>query len=113
MHKLVRDGLLVCCAALCGFALLSPAPASAAEEVSLTILDEDVPLAGVEVSIFLADAMHTAVTDAEGVVNFMVEYGRGFWVEVNAERLDQFYFVEDAPYVVDLALVGTIDWPGR
>jgi hypothetical protein len=98
---------------MCGLGLLSATPAFAAEDVSLTIVDQEVPLAGAEVAIFLSDGMHSGITDSEGLVTFSVEYGRGFWVEVNGERLDQFYFVESAPYLVDLALVGTIDWPGR
>jgi hypothetical protein len=113
MHMFVRGGLNAICIALCGLALLSPTPTFAAEEVSLTILDQDVPLAGAEVTIFLADFMYTGVTNEDGIVEFSVDYGRGFWVEVNGERLADFYFVEDAPYTVDLAFVGTIDWPGR
>jgi hypothetical protein len=104
---------LVRCLALCGLVLFSPIGASAAEEISLTIMDQDVPLAGAEVTVFFADFMLTGVTDEQGVVDFSIDYGRGFWMEVNGARLAEFYFVEDSPLSVDLAFVGTIDWPGR
>lgn len=113
MHKFVRGGLLTCCAALCGLAIVSSTPAFAAEEIALTILDTDVPLAGAEVTIFLSDGMQTAVTDVEGLATFSIDYGRGFWVEVNGDRLAQFFFVADGAQDLDLAAIGTMNWPGR
>lgn len=113
MHKWVKTGLLLGTALLCGAGVVSVTPAGAAQDITLTIVDHDVPLAGVEVAIFLSDGMQTGVTNENGLVTFTIDYGKGFWVEVNGDRLNQFYFVDDAPYALDLSLVGIMNWPGR
>jgi hypothetical protein len=112
MHKIVRSGLLAC-AALVAFAATTPAPVFAAEEVSLTIMDTDVPLSGMQVEVFFSDGSQSGITDDQGFVAFSVEYGRGYWVEVNGERIAEFFYIADGHQNVDLATAGTIDWPGR
>ena len=73
MHTIVRSGLLAC-AALAAFGAVLPAPATAAEEISLTIMDTDVPLAGMQVEVFYSDGSQSGITDDQGLnISFEVD----------------------------------------
>jgi len=98
-------------AAILGVIVLGSA--GAGTEVVLTIQDDAVAVAEAQVEIFLSNEHLVGQTDSDGVVAFQVESGRGFWIEVNGERLAQFFFVDQAPLQIDLATVGTIEWEGR
>jgi hypothetical protein len=70
-----------------------------ASDVSITLKhsDTETPAVDVEVSIFLSTGVLRATTDEDGVALFEDVVGRGFWVEVNGERLRDFYYVADSP----------------
>ncbi len=87
--------------------------ARAGTEVVLTIYDDAAAVAGAQVEIFLSNEHLAGQTNNDGIVAFQVESGRGFWIEVNGERLAQFFFVDQAPIQIDLATMGTIEWEGR
>ncbi len=85
----------------------------AEEKVQLQLITGETPLVGADVVVYLSDGVHQGLTDDEGKMTFEALTGRGFWVEVDGERLDEFYFVDQAPYQIDLSTVGVIEWPGR
>ncbi len=85
--------------------------ADAANELSLTILDNGVPVVGAEVTVYLSYGAEKGFTDENGVVTFEIENGKGFWVEVAGERLDHFYETQAIAQTIDLAQVGTMEWP--
>ncbi len=95
------------------FGALGVGSVRAEEEILLTITHDGEAVVGSEVTVFLSDGMLADVTDDAGNVTFEAKSGRGFWVEVDGARLDRFFFVDQAPYEIDLAVVDTIDWPGR
>ncbi len=92
---------------------ISLGSAFAADDVVLTISDGGQAVVGARVEIFLSNAHLIGQTNDDGVVAFEVESGKGFWVEVNGERLAEFFFVEQAPYQFDLAEMETIEWERR
>lgn len=87
--------------------------AQAGDDVALTISDAGRAVGGVKVEIFLSNTHLSGQTDAQGLVAFEVESGKGFWVEVNGERLAEYFFVEQAPFAIDLASIDTIEWERR
>jgi hypothetical protein len=87
--------------------------ALAGTDVALSILDSGKKVTGAPVEIFLSNDHLVGQTNADGVVTFEIESGRGFWVEVRGKRLAKFFFVEQAPFQIDLAEMDTIDWEGR
>jgi hypothetical protein len=82
--------------------------------VKITLAEQGRPLAEAQVTIILSDMAMTAKTDQDGFVSFPVEIGRkGFWLEVNGQRLDEFFFVRNNPFTLDVSAIGYMDWPGR
>ena len=100
-------GIPALLAALAGMAV---GGAQAATDLTLTIVNDSEPVVGAQIEIFLSNDYQLAATDDLGQVTFEVESGRGFWLEVDGERLAEFYFVDDAPESIDLATTDTIEW---
>lgn len=82
--------------------------------MKITVAEQGRPLEAAEVTIILSDMAMVASTDQNGFVSFPIEVGRtGFWLEVNGQRLDEFFFVKSNPFTLDVSVVGYMDWPGR
>lgn len=92
--------------------LLTAPSARAASDLILLIEDGGAPVQGATVEVFLSYGSHTTTTDADGFAAFQIESGKGFWVEVNGERLDHFYQTDQAAQIIDIASVGRIQWQG-
>jgi hypothetical protein len=88
-------------------------PALAGDVVALTIRDGGAAVVDTRVELFLSNDHLVGQTDADGVVTFEIESGKGFWVEVRGERLAEYFLVEQAPFQIDLAEMDTIEWERR
>ena len=88
-------------------------PGNLGERIGITLTDQGAPLVGSEVVVFFSTGAKEATTDEEGHVSFRVDGERGFWVEVDGERLNEFFFVDQRSFDIDVAVVGTMEWPGR
>jgi hypothetical protein len=84
--------------------ILGGVGASNAANLEVTLIDGNtqLPVAEANVEIFLSYGVLTAQTDADGTVIFDDVYGRGFWVEVNGERLPDFYYTESSPVEIEV-----------
>lgn len=78
--------------------------ASSAADLTLTLVDSDTqePVEGIPVEIFLSTGVMTGESDADGLVHYQNVVGRGFWVEIGGERLDDFFYVADSPVEVQI-----------
>ena len=93
--------------------LLVAGTADAATIANLKLVKDGVPQAGAEVVIYTSYGTETATTGEEGQVTFDLRCGRGFWVEVDGERLAPFYsLTETSTTVIDLAKVDKMEWRG-
>jgi hypothetical protein len=96
---------------LLAVALLAAPSARAASDLILLFEDDGAPVQGATIDIFLSTGAYTTITDAEGFAIFQIEAGKGFWVEVNGERLDQFFSTDEATHIIDIATIGRMQWP--
>jgi hypothetical protein len=92
-------------------ALLTVPTARAASDLILLFEDGGAPVQDATIQIFLSSGSQTTTTDAEGFAIFQIESGKGFWVEVNGERLDHFYQTDQATQIIDISTIGRIQWP--
>ena len=99
------------CLLLVATALLTAPPAWAATDLILMFQENGAPVQEATIEIFLSYGSHVTTTDAEGYAIFQIDNGRGFWVEVNGERLDHFYDTSQDTQVIDIATVGRMNWP--
>ncbi len=93
--------------------MVATATLAGAAVVSFQLTNEETPLDGSLVVLYFSDRAVSGVTDNEGMITFDLQNGRGFWMEVDEARLAQFYRVGNVPAVIDVAQVGTMQWPGR
>ena len=87
--------------------------AIAATQMSIAFTNAGTPVAGAEIALFFSNDVVTAVSDKNGVAQFSIDRGKGFWVEVNGQRLAKFYSIDQPPASIDMASVGTMVWRGR
>jgi hypothetical protein len=86
----------------------------AGTRVNLKVVKDGVPQTGAKVVLYTSYGTETAVAGKDGQVTFDLRSGRGFWVEVDGERLARFYsLTEKSITVIDLAKVGKMEWPRR
>jgi hypothetical protein len=89
------------------------AAAMAAAEVRFQLLNNGVPMSNAEVVLYLSYGAENGRANANGDVAIAIEDGRGYWVEVNGARLKKFFTVDQTPAVIDVAVIGTMEWPGK
>lgn len=97
----------------CLVLILGAGVASAATQLGITFTSSGTPVANGQVVLFFSNGTASATTDQAGLANFSIDSGRGFWIEVNGQRLARFYTLDQAPSNIDVASVGTIVWRGR
>ena len=82
--------------------------------VTMKIVEDGVRMAETDIVVYLSYDKIEVTTDAQGLVTFPVKTGAGFWLEVNGERVAQFFRQSEIvgePYTVDVAVIGTMPWP--
>lgn len=102
--------------ALAGFAIiasLAVGAAHAATVVSFQLKNGGSVMQDAAVTLFLGYGTDSSRTDSQGQISFQLEQGRGFWIEVNGNRLNRFYQIGQVPSVIDVNQVGYMTWPGR
>lgn len=102
--------------ALVGFAIiasLAMGAARAATVVSFQLKNGGTVMQDTAVTLYLGYGPESGRTDSQGQVSFQVEQGRGFWIEVNGNRLNHFYQIGQVPAVIDVSQVGYMTWQGR
>jgi hypothetical protein len=87
--------------------------ARAATEIRFQVLNSGSPMSDAEVVLYLSYGAETGRADVNGNVVIPIEKGRGYWIEVNGARLKQFFYVDQTPAVIDVAVIGTMEWPGE
>ena len=97
-------------AVLLGLALAGTA--QAATSISFKMKNGNATLSNTQVTLYLSYGTELATTDATGKGSFEIGQGRGFWVEVNGQRLARFFYVDSVPEVIDIAETGVMRWRG-
>ena len=75
-----------------------------AATLSITLVDSESqqPVEGATVVVYLSHGVLAGFSDAEGTLSFENVIGRGFWLEVNGERLSDFYYTENSPVEIQI-----------
>jgi hypothetical protein len=75
-----------------------------AATLSITLLNSETqqPVEGATVVVYLSYGVLAGFSDAEGTLIFDGVEGRGFWLEINGERLSDFFYTENSPLQIQL-----------
>ena len=98
---------------LCVALIAVAAAAMAATEVRFQLMNNGTPMSNAQVVLYLSYGAENGRADANGGVAIEIQEGRGYWIEVNGARLKQFFLVDQTPAVIDVAVIGTMEWPGE
>jgi len=111
---MIRKVMGLAALAVCLLSICWPGSmAVAATTLQIVFTNSGTPVAGGEVVLFFSNEAISTVTDQAGLARFSIESGKGFWIEVNGQRLAKFYSMTQPPANIDIATVGTMQWRGR